>query len=48
MLVEFFQVVYEMSSLPKLLHKKDGLKNFSKFSFKHKKEKSGRGLSKNC
>ena len=43
MLVEILQLVHEISSLP---YKKDVLKNFSKFTGKHKKQSSGGFLSK--
>ena len=38
MLVEILQREHEMSSLPKFFYKKGVLKNFSKFTGKHKKQ----------
>ena len=39
--VEFRQLVNEISSFPEVLFKIGDLKNFSKFTDKHKKQSSG-------
>ena len=41
LVVEIGQFVNEISSFPKVLYKKGDLKNFSKFTDKHKKQPSG-------
>ena len=40
------QLLHEISSFPEVLYKRDILKNFSKFTEKHKKQPSGGVLSK--
>ena len=42
---EILQLVFEISSFPEVPYKRGVLKNFSKFSNKHKKESSGGVLS---
>ena len=39
--VEIGQLVNEISSFPEVLYKRGDLKNFSKFTDKHKKQSSG-------
>ena len=46
LVVEILQLVHEISSFPEVLHKRGALKNFSKFTDKHKKQSSGGVLSK--
>ena len=46
MVVEIRQLVNEISSFPEVLYKRDDLKNFSKFTDKHKKQSSGGVLTK--
>ena len=46
-MVEILQFVDEISSFPEVLYKGGDLKNFSKFTDKHKKQSSGGVLSKN-
>ena len=45
-MVEILQFVHEISSFPEVLYKGGDLKNFSKFTDKHKKQSSGGALSK--
>ena len=45
-MVEILQFVDEISSFPEVLYKGGDLKNFSKFTDKHKKQSSGGVLSK--
>ena len=45
-MVEILQVVHEVSSFPEVPYKRSVLKNFSKFTDKHKKQSSGDVLSK--
>ena len=45
-MVEILQFVHEISSFPEVLYKGGDLKNFSKFTDKHKKQSSGGVLSK--
>ena len=45
-MVEILQFVHEISSFPEVLCKGGDLKNFSKFTDKHKKQSSGGVLSK--
>ena len=40
LLVGILQLVHEMSSFPEVLYKRGVLKNFSKFSDKHKEQSS--------
>ena len=42
---EFLQLVNEISNFPDVVYKRGILKNFSKFSDKHKKQSSGGVLS---
>ena len=44
-LTEILHLVYEISSFPEVLFKRDDLKNFSKFTDKHNKQSSGGVLS---
>ena len=44
--VEIRQLVNEISSFPEVLYERGDLKNFSKFTDKHKKQSSGGVLSK--
>ena len=46
-LLEILQLVHEIRSFPEVLYKRGVLKNFSKFTDKHKKQSSGGVLSKN-
>ena len=46
LVVEILQLVLEISSFPEVLYKRAVLKNFSKFTDKHKKQSSGGVLSK--
>ena len=46
MAVEILQLVNKISSLPEVLYKRGDLKNFSKFTDKHKKQSSGGVLTK--
>ena len=46
LVVEILQLVRETSSFPEVLYKRGVLKNFSKFSDKHKRQSSGGVLSK--
>ena len=46
LVVEILQLVRETSSFPEVLYKRGVLKNFSKFSDKHKEQSSGGVLSK--
>ena len=46
MMVEIWQLVNEISSFPEVLYKSGDLKNFSKFTEKHKEQASGDVLSK--
>ena len=46
LLVEILQLVHEISSFPEVLYKRSVLKNFSKFTNKHKEKSSGGILSK--
>ena len=41
LVVEIGKLVNEISSFPKVLYEKGDLKNFSKFTDKHKKQPSG-------
>ena len=45
-MVEILQLVHGISSFLEVLCKRGVLKNFSKFSYKHKKQSSGGVLSK--
>ena len=45
-MIEILQLVHEMSSFPDVLYKRGVLKNFPKFTEKHKKQSSGGVLSK--
>ena len=45
-MVQTLQLVHGISSFPEVLYKKNVLKNFSKFTEKHKKQSSGSVLSK--
>ena len=46
LMVEILQLVHEMSSVSEVLYERGVLKNFSKFTDKHKKHSSGGVLSK--
>ena len=46
MLVEILRLVLEISSFSEVLYKRDVLKNFSKLTYKLKKQSSGGVLSK--
>ena len=45
-MVEILQLLHEISSFPEVLDKRSVLKNFSKFTNKHKKQSPGGVLSK--
>ena len=45
-MVEILQLLHEISSFSEVLYKRGVLKNFSKFSDKHKKQSFGGFLSK--
>ena len=45
-MAEIVQLVHGISNFPEELYKNGILKNFSKFSYKHKKQSSGSVLSK--
>ena len=44
--MEILQLVHEIRSFPEVLYKRGDLKNFSKFTDKHRKQSSGDILSK--
>ena len=46
LVVEILQLVHEISSFSEVLYKRGVLRNFSKFTDKHKKKSSGSVLSK--
>ena len=46
LVVEFLQLIYETSSFPEVLYKRDVLKNFSKLTDKHNKQPSAGILSR--